>query len=108
MAIGIRVVPERGHLAFGAITGNSAGTANTVLTLAKDATVIAVENWSDKPLMLTRAGVDWKIIPADQFRVFDLKANHVARAAATVLGVYQLDGAPTRGGFEVLSEPVRA
>lgn len=98
-----RTIPESSELAFGAITGTSAGTANAVLTLVNDAVNIGFENTTDVQLVVTLDGVQKKRVPAGSFRVFDLGTNGSRLAAGTVVGVFRAAGAPTSGTFEVVS-----
>lgn len=101
-----KVTPNRGELAFGAVTGTTAGTANTVLTTTMDSVQVSFENTTDVQLIITRGGVDFKRVPAGNFRVFDLKGNGVG-FAPVVWGVYRAAGAPASGVIEVVAIPFR-
>lgn len=76
-----------------------------MITLAKDAGNVGVENTTDVQLVITIGGVQAKRIPAGAYRVLDLATNGGRIASGTVIGVFRAAGAPTSGVIEVVAVP---
>lgn len=102
-----RVTPERGTLAFGAISGTTTGTANTLKTLVKDCVKLDLHNATDVALVVVLNGVDIKYMPAGFYMTEDLATNGASYAAADVFKVYRFSGAPTVGLMELVCKPPR-
>ena len=95
--------PERGELAASGVTGTTGGSANTVLTLSKQATCLSIENTMPVEIMVTRGSTDMKRVPASAFRVLDFGTNAVALPPATVIKTYATGATGSTGYVEVLT-----
>ncbi len=97
--------PQRAVVAFGAITGTTAATANTALTLTRDQYALRVINTTDVDLVLTirRLGsvaadaVDLDLFRAGTAEIRDGLANFDKIPSGAIIGVYRRSGAPTSG-----------
>lgn len=101
-----RVTRERGVLAAASVTGTTAGTANTVVTTTKDTVLVSLESTLDAPTVITHLGADFKILPAGNVRIFDVKADGVAFGPGA-WGVRLLGASATTGYVEVVALPQR-
>lgn len=104
LAAHVLVTEQRGELAAASITANVLGSANTVLTTTKPTIQIGAENTCAVELMLVKNGANFKRIPANSYRVLDLKTNAVG-FAITTWKVYYTGAAPAGCNFELLSIP---
>lgn len=92
------VAPDVGALGFAAVTGTTAGTANTVTTTTKERRALWYDNAMDADVVLTVGGITTNlIIKASRNGVLDLQSALVGIGAAQVIGVYRRSGAPTSG-----------
>lgn len=90
--------PDSGALGFAAITGTTAGTANTVLTTTSERLLLEAMNTTDADLKLVVGGVDTNLIlRAGQSKIYDLHGALSLINGATVVAVYRRSGAPTSG-----------
>lgn len=88
--------PDSGALAFGAITGTNAATANTVVTTTTTRGILEVINASDADVVLTLDNVSLNlIVRAGQAKIYDLQQANVRINGGHALGVYRRSGAPT-------------
>ena len=95
--------PQFAALAFGAITGTTAATANTILTLTRDQMSLKVVNSTDVDLIVTSqipsattaAAVAIDIFKAGTTTIMDLTTNNRKLTSGAILGVYRRSGAPT-------------
>lgn len=102
-----RVTPQRGEVGATGITGYTIGTAKTILTTTADTAVLLIENTSDAPYIVTRAGTDFKRVPAGNFRAIDLKTSSVSFGPAT-WGAHGVTGTTgTAGQLEIIAIPHR-
>lgn len=101
-----RVTRERGELAAASITGNSLGTAVTVLTTTKDTVALFADTDCSVGFMLTKDGADFKRIFPGKGYVMDLNTNGLAIAPGTYK-VYYTGSAPSSCTFELFALPFR-
>lgn len=101
-----RVTPDRGDLLYSGITGTTGGSANTVVTTTKDTVILAIENATDKEVMVTNGSTDLKRMPANTFRQFDMAASGVSFGGQTYKAYYT-GAAGTTGHLEILALPYR-
>ncbi len=92
------VVPQYGRVAFGSISGTSAGTANTVITLSGRRRVIICTNSLNTEHVLTYDGSNWLFLPASSSVAVDLSASGLTFAHGKVIGIYYLS-APASGSI---------
>ncbi len=97
------VSPERGELLYSGVTGTTGGSANTVLTLTKQATCVGVENTTNVEVMVTRSATDFKRVPALSYRVIDFGANGTAFGSGVVFKAYVTGATGSTGYVEVLT-----
>jgi len=93
----VSIDPQFASLAFGAVTGTSAGTANTILTLNADRSILQVINNLDANVGITYKGVQKWELPSYSSFVLDFATNGLKMDSAAVIGVFYLVGAPTGG-----------
>jgi hypothetical protein len=91
-------VPQSGRLAFGSVTGTTAGTANTILTLTGRRRIVICTNSLNTETMLTYNGANWLPLPAGVGVAVDLSASGLTFADAKVVGVYY-QTVPTSGAI---------
>lgn len=99
-----RTTPVSAELAFGAITGTNAGTANTLYTLLADCSIAAFENTTDKEISVL-IGSTKKRVPTGVVRSYDLGAGNTRIASGTVIKVFASAASPTSGNFEFFCQP---
>lgn len=88
--------PDSGVLAFGAVTGTSAATANTVVTATDNRGLLEVINASDADVVLTCNGVSTNlIVKAGTARMYDLQSALRRIDAGSAIGVYRRSTALT-------------
>jgi hypothetical protein len=90
--------PQSGRLAFGSVTGTTAGTANAILTLSGRRRIIICTNSLNTETMLTYNGANWLPLPAGVGVAVDLSASGLTFADGKVVGVYY-QAAPASGAI---------
>jgi hypothetical protein len=90
--------PQYGRLAAASVTGTTAGTANTIITLSGRRRIVACTNSLDTETILTYNAANWLFLPAGSSVVMDLSASGLTFADAKVVGVYYLT-VPTTGSI---------
>lgn len=89
--------PLHGRLAFGSVTGTSAGTANTIITTTGRRRVVICTNNLNADMVLTYNGADWAFLPSAVGIAIDLGASGLTLADNKAIGVYRSSGAATAG-----------
>jgi len=67
--------PQIAVAAFGAVTGTTPATANTLLTITRDRGILAIENTLDADVYLTVNGVALVLVRTATARIYDLRAG---------------------------------
>ena len=80
--------PQSGRLAFGSVTGTTAGTANTILTLTGRRRIVICTNSLNTETMLTYNGANWLPLPAGVGVAVDLSASGLTLADGKIVGIY--------------------
>lgn len=92
------VVPQYGELAYTAVDGTDAATADAVITLTRDRRTIIIVSNLNAEVMVTHDASDFVHVPANGTVALDLGSNSLAFASGTVLKVYHRGTAPTSSG----------
>ncbi len=92
------VVPQYGRLAAASVTGNSAGTANTIITTSGRRRLVMCTNSLNTETILTYDGANWLFLPASSGVAVDLSASGLTFAHSKVIGIYYLS-APGSGSI---------
>ena len=93
----VEIAPQFGELDYSAIAGNSAGTADTVLTLNADRSILQVFNSLNADIGITYDGTQyWHLEPFDGF-VLDFRSNNLKLGNGKVIGVFYT-GLPALAG----------
>lgn len=84
-----KVTHQFNSLAFGSITGTTAGTAIALLTLTKEARILSFENTTNLEVIVTRDGTDfWRLKASTGAISLDVSAAGGVYRAGEVFGVY--------------------
>lgn len=95
------VVPQWVGVASTTINTTTAGTAVTLLTIAKPSRYLSFTNTSDKPIIITLNGIELVEIPNGLSSLsFTLGASDIRLQPQTVIGAYAAV-APTAGRLSV-------
>ncbi len=97
-----KIYPQYGRLAFGGVTGSSAGTANAVATLTRDRYIVYVVNSLNQEVSITYDGVEIaRFETTDRAMVIDLRTSGLKMESGKIIGVYHQGVAPTGGSIRV-------
>lgn len=94
------ISPQYNRLAFGSVTGTNAGTANAIITLNADRSILQVVNSLNSDTSLTYGGVEyWRLEAGDSF-IIDLRPSALKLLATKVIGIFY-NVVPTSGSIRV-------
>lgn len=94
------IAPQYATLGFAAITGTSAGTANTIITLNADRSILQVLNSLNTDVSLTYNGVEyWRLEANDSF-IVDFRSNGLKVVSGRIIGIFY-NTVPTAGTIRV-------
>lgn len=101
--IAAATAPDSGALAFGAITGTTAATANTVVTTTTERGLLECMNTTNSDLVLTVAGVTSNLIlRAGTAKIYDLQQSLRRIDGGVVVGVYLRPGGAALASGELI------
>ena len=98
------VSPQSGGLLAASVTATTAATANTLLTLTRQATMIRIPSDLNNPVMVTistsgtaAGAVDTQYLPSGASAVLDVASDKMFIPVGSVVGVYYTGSAPSSG-----------
>lgn len=94
------ISPQYGRLGFAAVTGTNAGTANTIITLNADRSILQILNSLNTDVSITYNGVEyWRLEANDSF-IVDLRSNGLKLGSGKIIGIFY-NTVPTAGTIRV-------
>ena len=92
-------VPQSSTILASAITGSTAGTANTVITLSGDKTFIYIKNTLNKRVNLTIGALHWLALDNNESGAIDLGSNAKKILSGQAIKVFYETVTPDKGSL---------